>query len=61
MAQTFSDMVQEEIVNTMVNTYDWSKAKATAFAKKKSNRIEGEMWTTFDKELEYIMEDKQNG
>ena len=53
-------MVQEEIVNTMVNTYDWSKAKATAFAKKKSNRIEGEMWTTFDKELEYIMEDKQD-
>ncbi len=56
--QTFNDMIQEEIVNTLINQYDWSENKATKFAKKTSNRIEAEMWTTFDSEIEHIMENK---
>jgi hypothetical protein len=56
--KTFSDMVKEEIVDAMMNNYNYSKKNAIKFAETKSNRIEGHMWSTFDKEIEEKMENK---
>ena len=56
--KTFSDMVNEEIVNTLMNQYDYDEKRAEKYANRLSNRIEGEMWNCFDKELEEIMSRK---
>jgi len=54
---TFSDRVKEEIVNVMVNNYDYSEDEAENFAERRRDRIESRMWTTFDGAIEEMMEE----
>ena len=55
---TFEEIVKDEIINTMINHYDYSELKAIKFAKRYHNRIESDMWTVFDNEIAEIMSKK---
>ena len=57
---TFSEAVKEEIIKELKNNHGLTKAESEEKSKKWLNRIEAEMWTTFDDEIKYLinMEDK---
>ena len=55
----FEKAVKEEIVNTMVNVYDYTEVEANKFAALYHNRIEDDMWTKLDEVIEEIMEKKK--
>ena len=58
--KTFSDMVEEEIISTMMNDYDYEEEAAKKFAILHTNMIEGYMWTVFDNEIAEMMSKKLN-